>query len=53
MTNYYTTKQLTEKLHVSPQTIRMYIREKKLKATKIGKHYLVSEMDLNNFFNNN
>lgn len=40
------TKQAAEKLKVSPIRIRQLIQEKKLKATLIGRDYVIDEKDL-------
>lgn len=45
----YTTHELTEVMHVSEWTLRKYIRNGKLKATKIGRQYLIKEKDVRSF----
>jgi excisionase family DNA binding protein len=40
--NVYTTKAIADKLGISRQTIRQNIRDKKLHATKVGRHYRIS-----------
>jgi len=42
----HTTDEVATVLRVLPQTIRQYIRDKKVKATKIGKEWRVSESEL-------
>ena len=46
---YYTPDEIAELLQMHPKTIRRYIREGKLKATKIGKGWRVSGHDLTVF----
>lgn len=50
MTNpYYTVEQISEMLDIHPKTIQRYIREGKLRATKIGKSWRVTGHDLSIF----
>lgn len=44
-----TTKEISEKLNVSEETARRWIRTNELKATQEGKSYLVDENDLLKF----
>ncbi|MGG3235588.1 helix-turn-helix domain-containing protein [Priestia flexa] len=44
-----TTKEISEKLNVSEETVRRWIRTNELKATQEGKSYLVDENDLLRF----
>lgn len=44
-----TTEKISEMLKVHPETVRGWIRDKKLKATKEGKSYKVDEIDFKNF----
>ena len=46
---FYTPDAIAELLDMHPKTIRRYIREGKLKATKIGKSWRVSGHDLTVF----
>jgi excisionase family DNA binding protein len=46
---YYTTKQLSEMLQVTEETIRKYIRDGKLGALMFGRDYRISEVDLYNY----
>lgn len=50
---YYTTEQLAEMMQVTDETIRNYIRGGKMGATKIGRDYRVSDVDLYNFLEKN
>ncbi len=47
--NYFTVEQIARILGMHPKTIQRYIREGKLKATKIGKSWRVSGHDLSRF----
>jgi len=49
MENLYSIKQVAYILKVHPLTIRRYIKEEKLKATKIGGNVRVKESDLADF----
>lgn len=46
---YYSVEETAEILQAHPDTIRRYIRQKKLRAARIGKSYRVSEKDLQSF----
>ncbi len=48
-TKFYTVEQIAEMLNIHPKTIQRYIREGKLRATKIGKAWRVSGHDLSCF----
>ena len=48
----YNLKEVAEVLRVSRQTIYNYITAKKLRATKYGKEYRVTEEDLQEFIKN-
>jgi excisionase family DNA binding protein len=50
---YYNVEQIAEMLDMHPKTIQRYIREGKLKATKIGKSWRVSGHDLSLFTEGN
>jgi|VirMetMinimDraft_7_1064189.scaffolds.fasta_scaffold00899_10 excisionase family DNA binding protein len=39
----YNVKEVTEILGVTTQTVRLYIKQRKLKAVRIGKPYFISE----------
>ena len=43
--NYYTAKELAEKLSLNVMTIYRYIEAGKLKAYKIGKEFRIEEAD--------
>lgn len=45
----YTLQEVADYLKVSRQTIYNYVTAKRLKASKIGKEYRVTEKDLQNF----
>lgn len=46
---YYNVEQIAQMLNIHPKTIQRYIREGKLRATKIGKSWRVSGHDLSRF----
>ena len=48
----YTLQEVADVLRVSRQTIYNYVTAKKLKASKIGKEYRVTEEDLQDFLKN-
>lgn len=49
----YTIKQLASVLKCTPQTIRNYIRGKKLQAIKLNNRVYITETALNEFINDN
>lgn len=53
MKDYYTVDQISEMLNIHPKTIQRYIREGKLRATKIGKGWRVTGHDLSIFMQSN
>lgn len=46
---YFEVAEVSQKLNLSENTVRKYIREGKIKAVKAGKRYIVSENNYNNF----
>jgi len=48
---FYTAKELAEKLRVNIMTIYRYIKAGKLKAYKIGKEFRIDKKEFNNFLN--
>lgn len=48
---FYTARELAEKLRVNIMTIYRYIKAKKLKAYKIGKEFRIDKEEFNNFLN--
>jgi excisionase family DNA binding protein len=46
---YYTVDEIAELIKVHPKTLRRYIREGRLRATKVGKSWRVSGHDLSVF----
>jgi len=46
---FYTVEKIAEMLDMHPKTIQKYIREGKLRATKVGKAWRVSGHDLSQF----
>jgi excisionase family DNA binding protein len=51
--DYYTVEQISAMLDIHPKTIQRYIREGKLRATKIGKSWRVNGHDLSVFMEDN
>jgi len=48
---FYTAKELAEKLRVNIMTIYRYIKAKKVKAYKIGKEFRIDKKEFNSFLN--
>ena len=46
---FYTIAELATLLKVTPQTIRTYIKQGKLKGQRVGRPTLVTEQSLHNF----
>lgn len=53
MENYYTPKEISDKLKLNIRTVYKWIREGKLKAVKLGDVWRISESELNRFLNEN
>lgn len=47
--DYYTLKQIAEMWGMNLQTIRIYVKNGELKASKVGKQYIVSKEHLKEF----
>lgn len=47
--NFYTVDEIATQLEMHPKTVQRYIREGKIKATKLGKAWRVSSGDFNAF----
>lgn len=47
--NFYTVAQAAQELHVTPQTIRAYIKQGKLKSQRVGRPILITESNLKVF----
>lgn len=47
--NFYTVDEIAEILKITPYTVRVYIRQNKITAQRIGRPYLISEEALNEF----
>lgn len=45
----YTVDQVSEMLNIHPKTVRKYIREGKLRGTKVGKQWRITGHDLSSF----
>lgn len=46
---FYTIPEIAEALQVTPQTIRTYIKQGRLKAQRIGRPILITENNLKDF----
>lgn len=53
MDNYFTPKQVSEKLQISIYTVYKWIRENKISAVKIGDLWRISETELNRILGEN
>lgn len=47
----YTVQEVAEKLKVDPETIRRYIKDGTMQASKLGNRYRITEEDLREFLN--
>lgn len=50
---FYTIDQVAKIIGIHHKTVRKFIAEEKLKATKVGKQWRITGYDLNNFMDNN
>lgn len=48
---FYTAKELADRLSVNVMTIYRYIKAKKITAYKIGKEFRIKQSDFNHFIN--
>ena len=46
---FYTVREIAELLQVTAQTVRSYIRQGRLEATRIGRPLLITENNLKDF----
>ena len=46
---YLTTKQAAERLGTTDRNVRLLIRNNKLRATKVGRDWIIAEFDLQKF----
>jgi excisionase family DNA binding protein len=53
MKGYYTVQQISDMLDIHPKTIQRYIREGKLRASKVGKGWRITGHDLSTFVESN
>ena len=49
MVEYLSVEQIAQALHVSEETVRIWIRKKKLSAIRIGRDYRVTREDFDRF----
>lgn len=45
----YTTLEVSQKLRITPQTVREYIKRKRLQGQRVGKTFLIPEPSLKEF----
>ncbi len=50
---YYTTQEVADMFHLNVASVRAMIREKRLKATKFGKFYQISETEIKEYMKRN
>ena len=50
---FYTVQEIASILQVTPQTVRAYIKQAKIRAQRIGRPLLITESSLKEFLNNN
>jgi len=48
---FYTVLEIAKELKVSPETVRNYLKQGRLKGQRVGRPYLVSEHNLREFLN--
>jgi excisionase family DNA binding protein len=48
---FYTIPMAAEALGVTPQTVRLWIKQGRLKSHRVGRPILITEKDLKNFLN--
>lgn len=46
---FYTVQETAEELNVTPQTVRSYIKQGKIKSQRIGRPILITEQNLKEF----
>lgn len=50
---FYTTQEVADMFHLNVASVRAMIREKRLKATKIGKNYQIAESEIRDYMKRN
>lgn len=50
---YYTLEQLTKELDMNIQTLRIYVKNGSLKASKVGVKYIVTRENINKWLKDN
>ena len=53
MDNYYTVKEVAEKLHISEQTVRNHIKKGNIEAFAIGEGWRIPESEITKFIEKN
>ena len=51
-TTYYTVQEIAQALYVTPQTVRTYIKQGRLKGLRIGWPIFITEHNLKEFLQN-
>lgn len=46
---FYTVQEIAEKLSITPQTVRAYIKQGRLRGNRVGRPILISEDSLKEF----
>lgn len=46
---FYTVSEIAQALNVTPQTVRLYIKQGRMKSQRIGRPLLISEKQLREF----
>ena len=46
---FYTVQEIAEKLSITPQTVRAYIKQDRLRGNRVGRPILISEDSLKEF----
>lgn len=46
---YYTLEEISQKLKIPVATLRLYLKQEKLKGVKLGKHWRISSEQLDEF----
>jgi len=49
MPDYLRVQDIVEQMHVSEETVRIWIRQKKLAAIRIGRDYFIDPVDFQDF----
>lgn len=50
---FYTLEQLSKEIEINPISLRKFIKEGKLKASKVGNRWIVDRVDIKEMLKNN